>query len=184
SCSLVQPKILCFITHWAELKNKMTAEYCPRNELQKMEVEFSRQETVRARAYAADPTEGRGYAGNLPLCNKCKLHHTGPCKVRCRSCQKVGHQSKDCRGKAPATTSKTVVTCFGCGEMGHYKNKCHKKKGQQVTGTFLLNNHYATVLFDSGADKSFVLPAVLAFLVSQFILLHRLCYICIEVVVS
>nr|GFA20769.1 protein FRIGIDA-ESSENTIAL 1-like isoform X1 [Tanacetum cinerariifolium] len=37
-------------------------------------------------------------------------------------------------GKAPATTSKTVVTCFGCGEMGHYKNKCHKKKGQQVTG--------------------------------------------------
>nr|GEW15797.1 putative reverse transcriptase domain-containing protein [Tanacetum cinerariifolium] len=25
-----------------------------------------------------------------------------------------------------------------------------------VTGTFLLNNHYATVLFDSGADRSFV----------------------------
>ncbi|GJS04324.1 hypothetical protein Tco_0320832 [Tanacetum coccineum] len=25
-----------------------------------------------------------------------------------------------------------------------------------VTGTFLLNNHYATVLFDSGSDKSFV----------------------------
>nr|GFD06743.1 reverse transcriptase domain-containing protein [Tanacetum cinerariifolium] len=25
-----------------------------------------------------------------------------------------------------------------------------------VTGTFLLNNHYATALFDSGADKSFV----------------------------
>jgi len=25
-----------------------------------------------------------------------------------------------------------------------------------VTGTFLLNNHYASVLFDSGADRSFV----------------------------
>nr|GFC72955.1 reverse transcriptase domain-containing protein [Tanacetum cinerariifolium] len=25
-----------------------------------------------------------------------------------------------------------------------------------VTGTFLLNNHYATALFDSGADRSFV----------------------------
>ena len=25
-----------------------------------------------------------------------------------------------------------------------------------VTGTFLLNNHYASVLFDTGADKSFV----------------------------
>ncbi|GJT13153.1 reverse transcriptase domain-containing protein [Tanacetum coccineum] len=25
-----------------------------------------------------------------------------------------------------------------------------------VTGTFLLNNHYASMLFDSGADKSFV----------------------------
>nr|GFA09882.1 putative reverse transcriptase domain-containing protein [Tanacetum cinerariifolium] len=65
-----------------------------------------------------------------------------------------------------------------CGERGHRSFECPKKadqrggnvKGQAyvirdaehnqgrnvVTGTFLLNNRYATVLFDSGADKSFV----------------------------
>ncbi|GKD06138.1 putative reverse transcriptase domain-containing protein, partial [Tanacetum coccineum] len=28
-----------------------------------------------------------------------------------------------------------------------------------VTGTFLLNNHYASVLFDTGADRSFMSTA-------------------------
>ncbi|GJU86289.1 putative reverse transcriptase domain-containing protein [Tanacetum coccineum] len=36
-----------------------------------------RQET--ARAYAAAPTENRGYAGNLPKCNRCNFYHSGRC---------------------------------------------------------------------------------------------------------
>ncbi|GJX80992.1 putative reverse transcriptase domain-containing protein [Tanacetum coccineum] len=62
--------------------------------------------------------------------------------------------------------------------VGHTRNYCPKRKDPQgeeargrayvikdtekqqgpnvVTGTFLLNNRYATVLFDSGSDKSFV----------------------------
>ncbi|GJS57140.1 reverse transcriptase domain-containing protein [Tanacetum coccineum] len=66
------------------------------------------------------------------------------------------------------------VTCHACGEKGHYRNQCPKannsaherayllkdKNAHQdpnvVTGTFLLNQHLARVLFDSGADKSFV----------------------------
>ncbi|GJT50071.1 putative reverse transcriptase domain-containing protein [Tanacetum coccineum] len=70
------------------------------------------------------------------------------------------------------------MTCYGYGEKGHTKNRCPKKndpqggnatgrsyalreaeKGQGpnvVTSTFLLNNRYAKVLFDSGSDKSFV----------------------------
>ncbi|GKG21844.1 hypothetical protein Tco_0384439, partial [Tanacetum coccineum] len=60
---------------------------------------------------------------------------------------------------------------------GHFKDKCLKAGNQQndgarmrayvvienpqqnpsvVTGTFLLNDHYACILFDSGAEKSFV----------------------------
>ncbi|GKA89132.1 hypothetical protein Tco_0810944 [Tanacetum coccineum] len=61
------------------------------------------------------------------------------------------------------------------GEKGHTRNYCPKRKDPQgeeargrayvikdiekqqgpnlVTGTFLLNNRYATVLFDSGSDK-------------------------------
>nr|GEX01102.1 putative reverse transcriptase domain-containing protein [Tanacetum cinerariifolium] len=45
-----------------------------------------RQETVRS--YAATPVKNSGYAGNHPLCKKCMLHHTGPCTVKCNTCNK------------------------------------------------------------------------------------------------
>ncbi|GJX92179.1 reverse transcriptase domain-containing protein [Tanacetum coccineum] len=68
---------------------------------------------------------------------------------------------------------------------GHYKDKCPKARNQQndgararayvvvenpqqnpnvVTGTFLLNDHYACILFDSGAEKSFVSSAFTPFI--------------------
>ncbi|GJZ51491.1 reverse transcriptase domain-containing protein [Tanacetum coccineum] len=134
-----------------------------------------RQETVRA--YAVTPTENSRYTGSLPLCKKCTLHHTGPCTVKCQTCNKVGHLTRNCRNKGPATRSNlqpVFVTCHACGEKGHYKSQCSRannnahgrayllrdKNAHQdpnvVTGTFLLNQHLARVLFDSGADKSFV----------------------------
>ncbi|GKE11123.1 reverse transcriptase domain-containing protein [Tanacetum coccineum] len=85
--------------------------------------------------------------------------------------------SRNCRNKGPTTRSNlqpVTVTCHACGEKGHYRNQCLKannsahrrayllrdKNAYQdpnvVTGTFLLNQHLARVLFDSGADKSFV----------------------------
>nr|GEW22996.1 reverse transcriptase domain-containing protein [Tanacetum cinerariifolium] len=84
------------------------------------------------KAYTAGPTSRKSYAGKSPSYNKCKSHHTGPCPVKCRRCQKIGHQSKDCRSKTPATGSnpKSVVTCFGCCEQWHYKNGCPRLKNQ------------------------------------------------------
>nr|GEW36962.1 hypothetical protein [Tanacetum cinerariifolium] len=123
-----------------------------------------------ARAYTASNNERKPYNGPLPLCNKCKLHHEGPCTVRCGKC------------------NKRVVTFFECGKQGHYRSDCPKLKDQNrgnkvgnkngveeareksyvlgggdvnpdsnvIKGTFLLNNHYDFVLFDSGTDRSFV----------------------------
>nr|GFA49580.1 reverse transcriptase domain-containing protein [Tanacetum cinerariifolium] len=134
-----------------------------------------RQETFRS--YAATPTENHGYTGNHPLCHRCTLHHTGPCTIRCRVCNKVGHLTKNCRNKGPATGSNlqpVSVICHACGEKGHYQSQCSKmninangrtyllrdKNAHQdpnvVTGTFLLNHRPARTLFDSGADRSFV----------------------------
>ncbi|GJX15580.1 hypothetical protein Tco_0216412 [Tanacetum coccineum] len=41
-----------------------------------------------ARAYTVGPSEKKEYAGTLPLCNKCKLHHNGPCTVKYANCKK------------------------------------------------------------------------------------------------
>nr|GEY95972.1 hypothetical protein [Tanacetum cinerariifolium] len=129
------------------------------------------------RSYDATPTENRGYTGNHPLCHRCTLHHTGPCTIRCRVCNKVGHMTKNYRNKGPTTRSNlqpVSVICHACGEKGHYRSHCSKtninangrtyllrdKNAHQnpnvFTGTFLLNHHPARTLFDSGADRSFV----------------------------
>ncbi|GJT67355.1 reverse transcriptase domain-containing protein [Tanacetum coccineum] len=79
------------------------------------------------RAYAVTPLENSRYARDLPLCKRCNFHHTGPCIGKCNICNKVGHLSKNCRNKKPATGSNQLpvtVVCHACGEKGHYTNQC------------------------------------------------------------
>ncbi|GKF86725.1 putative reverse transcriptase domain-containing protein, partial [Tanacetum coccineum] len=56
------------------------------------------------------------YAGPHPLCNHCKLHHIGPCIVKCHNCGKVSHRAMDCKGKSVSTGANTqpIVTCYEC----------------------------------------------------------------------
>ncbi|GJW55421.1 reverse transcriptase domain-containing protein [Tanacetum coccineum] len=82
-----------------------------------------RQETFRT--YAAT----NGYTGNPPLCERCTLHHIGPCTVGCKTCNRVGHLTKNCRNKRPITGNNlqpVSITCNTCGEKGHYENQCSK----------------------------------------------------------
>ncbi|GJX48739.1 putative reverse transcriptase domain-containing protein [Tanacetum coccineum] len=51
-------------------------------------------------ACTAGSGERKEYVGTLPLCNRCKLHHNGPCNVKCENCKKVGHMTRDCRNPA------------------------------------------------------------------------------------
>ncbi|GJV00461.1 reverse transcriptase domain-containing protein [Tanacetum coccineum] len=134
-----------------------------------------RQETFRS--YAATPTKNSRYTGSLTLCKKCTLHHTGPCTVKCQTCNRVGHLTRNCINKGPATGSnqQLVSASFhACEEKGHYNYQCLKSNNSAygrayllrdknahrdpnvVTDMFLLNQHLARVLFDSRADKSFV----------------------------
>ncbi|GJV87057.1 reverse transcriptase domain-containing protein [Tanacetum coccineum] len=89
------------------------------------------------KAHTAKPSNKKGYAGNLPLCNKCKFHHTGPCAAKCGNCKRVGHQTRDCRTPVPrakqrpsVAKQKAEVTCYECGRLGHYKSGCPERKNQ------------------------------------------------------
>ncbi|GKA45098.1 hypothetical protein Tco_0737894 [Tanacetum coccineum] len=61
------------------------------------------------RAHTAKPSNKKGYAGNLPLCNKCKFHHTGPRAAKCGNCKWVGHQTRYCRTLVPREKERSSV---------------------------------------------------------------------------
>ncbi|GKB07406.1 hypothetical protein Tco_0835690 [Tanacetum coccineum] len=119
-----------------------------------------------ARAYTAFNNERKPYNGLLPLCNKCKLHHEGPCTVRCGKCNKVGHLTRQGHYRSDCPMLKDQ----NHGNKARNKNGVSKARGKAyvlgggdanpdsnvIMGTFLLNNHYSSMIFNLGADKSFV----------------------------
>ncbi|GKA17365.1 putative reverse transcriptase domain-containing protein [Tanacetum coccineum] len=113
-----------------------------------------RPETVRA--YDAAPARGKIYAGNLPKCNRCNLHHHGPCPQKCQRCQRIGHMEKDCRVRLQGAGNHQNDGARG---RAYVVIENPQQNPNVVTGTFLLNYHYACILFDSGAEKSFVSSA-------------------------
>nr|GEZ36407.1 transposon Ty3-G Gag-Pol polyprotein [Tanacetum cinerariifolium] len=67
-----------------------------------------------ARAYTTGNNERKPYNRPLPLCIKCKLHHEGPCTLRCWKCNKIRHLTQDCK----------------CERQGYYRSDCPKLKDQ------------------------------------------------------
>nr|GEX56690.1 putative reverse transcriptase domain-containing protein [Tanacetum cinerariifolium] len=116
----------------------------------------------------------KGYAF-IVKCSKCKRvrHKTRDCRSAITATT-----------KGTLGPNQRVNTCFECGAPRHYRKDCPKNKNQNrgnkaripeargkayvlrggdansgsntITSTFLLNNHHAYMLFDSGADRSFV----------------------------
>nr|GEW24658.1 putative reverse transcriptase domain-containing protein [Tanacetum cinerariifolium] len=72
---------------------------------------------------------------------------SGPCTVKCNTCNKVDHQTKNCINKGLATGSNLLpvpVTCHACGEKGHYANRCHKNTKNNAQGrTYMLRDRNA-----------------------------------------
>ncbi|KAI3821253.1 hypothetical protein L1987_08816 [Smallanthus sonchifolius] len=120
---------------------------------------------------------------NIPcrLCNHCGKHgHTANiCRAKALANQtnpanQANHQATN--QAIPAIANGRA--CFECGDPNHFRNQCPRlinvnqggARGRAfninaneaqantdvVNGTFLMNNHYASILFDTGADKSFV----------------------------
>ncbi|GKA53018.1 putative reverse transcriptase domain-containing protein [Tanacetum coccineum] len=149
-----------------QVENKRKFEDTSRNN-QNQPQQNKRQNT--GRAYTAGPSEKREYGRSLPKCSKCNYHHNGPCAPKFHKCNKRGNG------------------CYECGAHRHFKreypNLKNNNRGNQggngnalakvyvvgnagtnpdsnvVMGTFLLNNCYAYILFDTDTDRSFVSTA-------------------------
>ncbi|GJQ98262.1 putative reverse transcriptase domain-containing protein [Tanacetum coccineum] len=123
---------------------------------------------------------------NVPCTQKC--HKCNKVGHFARDCRSSGNTNVANTQKGNGATPKGNG-CFECEAPGHFKRYCPKlnnkdggngnaqgwvyavgnaeKRGNAsgnpdsnvVTGTFLLNNHYASILFDTGADRSFISSA-------------------------
>ncbi|GJR95325.1 putative reverse transcriptase domain-containing protein [Tanacetum coccineum] len=100
-----------------------------------------------------------------------------------RDCRSSGPNGNN-NNRGNSKTTQNAGTCYECGVQGHFKRDCLKLKNGNhsnqrgndnaptkvyvvgnagtnpdsnvVTGTFLLNDRYASILFDTGADRSFI----------------------------
>ncbi|GKF21875.1 putative reverse transcriptase domain-containing protein [Tanacetum coccineum] len=120
------------------------------------------------------------YSPCIPTCNKCKK--LGHLAKDCRSRPATANNNNNRNNNNPRAqgANTNAIVCFECGAPGHFRKDCpqwkNKNQGNSngvamayavgvagqnpdnnvVTGTFLLNNHCASILFDTGADRSFV----------------------------
>ncbi|GKC90300.1 putative reverse transcriptase domain-containing protein, partial [Tanacetum coccineum] len=106
------------------------------------------------------------------------------CAPKCGNCKRYGHATNDCRVNTNNNNNKNqkAEACYEYGNTRHIKKNCPKLKNQGngngngvaqgrayalggrdanpnsnvITGTFLLNNRYAIILFNTCADRSFV----------------------------
>ncbi|GKG07765.1 hypothetical protein Tco_0330734, partial [Tanacetum coccineum] len=90
-----------------------------------------------ARAYTVENNvERKGYAGVLPYCSKCRMHHEGSCMAKCGNCKRVGHMTKDSGTAVAATPQRALVgnqtgnTCYDYERPRHYRNECPKLRNQ------------------------------------------------------
>nr|GEW25844.1 putative reverse transcriptase domain-containing protein [Tanacetum cinerariifolium] len=130
----------------------------------------------KLRTYAERQNENKIKADDSSRNNQ-QQPHKKQCAPKCRKCKRYGHTTMDCRVNTNNNNNKNkkAGACYECGDTGHIKKNFLKLKNHRngngndvaqgrdaspdsnvITGTFLLNNHYAKILFDIGADRSFV----------------------------
>ncbi|GKD10411.1 putative reverse transcriptase domain-containing protein [Tanacetum coccineum] len=129
-----------------QAENKRKFEDTSRNN-QHQQQSFKRNNVTRA--YTAGPGDKKPYGGTKPLCTKCNYHHDGPCTHFRSDFPKLKNGNQGNR----TGNGNAVARAYVVGSIRTNPNS------NVVTGTFLLNNRYASILFNTGADRSFISTA-------------------------
>nr|GEU83749.1 reverse transcriptase domain-containing protein [Tanacetum cinerariifolium] len=160
---------------WFEFKKLLIKKYCPRTEVKKIKDEFynlivkgndlktyiRRFQELEVLCPNMVPNSEKlmeVFIGGLCVLKEMLLPQSlklwtkplpkpiGPCIVKCQTCNKVGHLTKNCRNKGPATGSNLQplsVTCHACGEKGHHRNQCPKANNNAHIRAYLLRENNA-----------------------------------------
>nr|GEU97289.1 putative reverse transcriptase domain-containing protein [Tanacetum cinerariifolium] len=134
---------------WTNQKKKMTEEYCPRDEIKKLEVVM-----WNMKVKGTDVVSYNQCFQELALMCA-RMFPEESYKIE----RAQGHFKKECpklknnnRGN-PAGNGNAPAKVYALGHAGTNSDS------NVVTGTFLLNNRYASILFATGVDRSFVSTA-------------------------
>ncbi|GJV62202.1 putative reverse transcriptase domain-containing protein [Tanacetum coccineum] len=100
-------------------------------------------------------------SGNTNGANTQKGNGLNPKGNGCFECEAPGHFKRDCpklknKDEGNGNAQGWVYTIGNAEKKG---NASRDLDLNVITGTFLLNNHYASILFDTGADRSFLSTA-------------------------
>nr|GEX50091.1 putative reverse transcriptase domain, ribonuclease H-like domain, aspartic peptidase domain protein [Tanacetum cinerariifolium] len=104
--------------------------------------------------YTAGPGVKNPYGGTKPLCPKCNYHHDGSCTPKVQ-----GHYKSECPKLKNGNQENQSGNENVVGRAYAVRTVRTNPNLNVVTGTFLLNNRYASVLFDTCVDRSFISTA-------------------------
>ncbi|GJV08048.1 putative reverse transcriptase domain-containing protein [Tanacetum coccineum] len=175
---------VAYVMTWTNLKKMMTDKYCPRGEIKKLEVEMwnlkvKGTDVSENKRKQEDNQQQQNKRQNTGMAYTVGSGEKKPYEGSTANANTANNQ----RG----TGTGQKATCFECGAQGHFKRECPKLRNNNrsnqggngnapakvyvlghtgtnldsnvVTGTFLLNNRYASILFNTGVNKSFVSTA-------------------------
>nr|GEV98495.1 hypothetical protein [Tanacetum cinerariifolium] len=138
-------------TYAEKADNKRKTEDTSRNNHGHQQQPFKKQNV--AKVYNMGTGERKPYKGSLPKDGKETTKGNG-----CFECEASGHFKRDC----PKLKNKNGGNrnaqgwVYAVGNAEKNENAPTNLDSNVVTGTFLLNNRYASILFDTRADRSFI----------------------------
>ncbi|GKB57542.1 putative reverse transcriptase domain-containing protein [Tanacetum coccineum] len=147
-------------TLWIEMRKWMTEEFCPRSVLQRLEHGILMGQIIQDKTDEVSEGEkrkGEGDRGGRGDNRRDYNRRQNQRRANAGAMTKVapndneGHRKRDCpklKKNGQGGNNRGAVYKLGAVDA--------QQDPKVVTGTFLLNNRYATALFDSGSDKSFV----------------------------
>ncbi|GJU15104.1 putative reverse transcriptase domain-containing protein [Tanacetum coccineum] len=162
---------VAYAMDWKALKKMMTVKYCPRGKIKKLEIELWNLKG-NVMSYQPKTMEKAIEFANNQMDQKVLTIAERQAEQKRNSGPNGNNNNRGNSG-----TTQNAGTCYECGVQGHFKRDCPKLKNKNhgnqrgnvnapakvyvignagtnldsniVTDTFLLNNRYASILFDT-----------------------------------